>query len=313
MPDHQGSDPIYVMGRSADETLRLQERARFFEPLTRHLFQDAGIRPGMSVLDIGSGPGDVSFLAAELVGPTGSVVGVDANPEVVRTAIRTAEASGLVQVSFIAGDIRDLALEREFDAVVGRLVLMYSADPSGTLRSALRYVRPHGLVAFHEMNIGTPVWSEPVSPLHQLLARCVSEAFARSGVEMAMGTRLYEVFVAAGVSSPQMCTDALIGAGDQWIRASQLPSVRAYCAVYSRPSSSTASRRRAGSGWTRSTSATSARSSVKAVSSSGFRLSALGAERMPNKPMQRTRMRWHDRWSHRSPVRRFGSGPPCRR
>jgi ubiquinone/menaquinone biosynthesis C-methylase UbiE len=218
MTDHQGRDPIYVMGRSADETLRLQERARFFETLTRHLFQDAGISTGMRVLDIGSGAGDVSFLAAELVGPTGSVVGIDANPEVVRTAIRGAEASGLVHVSFIAGDIRDLALEQEFDAVIGRLVLMYSADPSATLRSALRYVRPRGLVAFYEPNVGAPVWSEPMSPLHQLLARCVSEAFARSGVEMAMGTRLYEVFVAAGVTPPQMCTNALIGAGDQWVR-----------------------------------------------------------------------------------------------
>jgi 2-polyprenyl-3-methyl-5-hydroxy-6-metoxy-1,4-benzoquinol methylase len=217
MTDHQVSDPIYVMGRSADETQRLQERARFFEPLTRHLFQDAGIRPGLRVLDIGCGPGDVSFLAAELVGPAGSVVGVDGNPEVVRTAVRRAEASGLVQVSFIAGDIRDLALEGEFDALVGRLVLMYSADPSATLRSALHWVRPHGLVAFHEMNVGAPVWSEPVSPLHQLLGRCVSEAFARSGVEMAMGTRLHEVFVAARVASPRMCTDALIGAGDQWM------------------------------------------------------------------------------------------------
>jgi SAM-dependent methyltransferase len=218
MSDHQGQDPIYVMGRSADETLRLQERARFFEPLTRHLFQDAGISTGMRVLDIGSGPGDVSFLAADLVGPTGSVVGVDANPEVVRTAIRRAEASGRVHVSFVAGDIRDFALEREFDAVVGRLVLMYSADPSATLRSALRHVRPHGLAVFHEMNVGAPVWSEPNSPLHQLLGRCVSEAFARGGVEVAMGTRLYEVFVAAGVAPPQMCTNALIGAGDQWVR-----------------------------------------------------------------------------------------------
>ena len=182
MTDHERRDPIYVMGRSADETLRLQERARFFEPLTRHLFQDAGISTGMRVLDIGSGPGDVSFLAAELVGPTGSVVGIDANPEVVRTAIRRADASGLVHVSFVAGDIRDVAFGREFDAVVGRLVLMYSADPSATVRSVLRYVRPQGLAVFHEMNVGAPVWSEPISPLHQLLGRCVSEAFARSGV-----------------------------------------------------------------------------------------------------------------------------------
>jgi ubiquinone/menaquinone biosynthesis C-methylase UbiE len=218
MTGHPRRDPSYVMGRTADETRRLQERARFFEPLTRHLFLDAGIGKGMRVLDIGSGPGDVSFLAADLVGPSGSVVGVDANPEVVRTATGRAEASGLKHVSFMAGDVRDLAFDREFDAVVGRLMLMYSADPAATLRSALRFVRPGGLAAFHEMNIGGPVWSDPVSPLHQLLGRCVSEAFARSGVEMAMGTRLYDVFVAAGVAPPAMCTDAIIGAGEQWVR-----------------------------------------------------------------------------------------------
>ncbi len=218
MPDHKGRDRLYVMGRSADETRRLQERAKFFEPLTRHLFRDAGISTGMRVLDIGSGAGDVSFLVAELVGPTGSVVGVDANPEVVGTAITRAEASGLTHVSFRAADIRDLKLDRDFDAVVGRLVLMYSADPSATLRSALRFVRSHGLAAFHEMNVGAPVWSEPLSPLHQVLGRCVSEAFARGGVEMAMGTRLYDVLVTAGVEPPQMFTNAIIGGGDEWVR-----------------------------------------------------------------------------------------------
>ena len=218
MTGHQGRDPIYVMGRSADEKRRLQERARFFEPLTRHLFQDAGIRTGMRVLDIGCGPGDVSLLAADLVGPTGSVVGVDANPDVARTAMDRASASGLMNVSFVVGDIRDVALEGEFDAVVGRLVLMYSADPSVTVRSALRHVRPGGLAAFHEMNVGAPVWSDPMSPLHQLLGRCLNEAFARSGVETAMGTRLHESFVAAGVASPEMCTNAVIGAGEQWVQ-----------------------------------------------------------------------------------------------
>src|SRR5262249_28681964 len=218
MTDQGRRDPVYVMGRSGDETVRLQERARFFEPLTRDVFKEAGISTGMRVLDIGCGPGDVSFLVAELVGPSGSVVGVDANPEVVRTAIRRAGASSLEHVSFMAGDIRELALEREFDAVVGRLVLMYSADPSATLRSALRHVRPHGLAVFHEMNVGAPVWSEPVSPLHQLLGRCVGEAFACSGVDTSIGTHLYQIFVAAGVSPPQMCTTALIGAGDQRVR-----------------------------------------------------------------------------------------------
>ena len=218
MSEHRGRDRAYVMGRTADETRRLHDRAKFFEPLTRHLFEDAGIRSGMRVLDIGSGAGDVSLLVGELVGRTGSVLGVDANPEVVRFAANRAAASGSTHVSFRAGDVRDLKLDRDFDAVVGRLVLMYSTDPSATLRSALRFVRPDGRAAFHEMNMGTPVWSEPVSPLHQLLGRCLRDVFARGGVEMAMGTRLYEVFVAAGVESPQMCTTALIGTGEEWVR-----------------------------------------------------------------------------------------------
>jgi SAM-dependent methyltransferase len=215
---HRQQDPVYVMGRSEDETRRLEERAKFFAPLTRHFFQDAGICAGMRVLDMGSGAGDVSFLVADLVGPAGSVVGVDVNPDVVRTASTRAQTLGLTHVCFMHGDIRDLMLDREFDAVVGRLVLMYSADPAATLRSALHHVRSHGLAAFHEMNVGAPVWSDPVSPLHQLLGRCVSEAFARGGVEMAMGTRLHEVFVASGLEPPQMCTDAIIGTGEEWAR-----------------------------------------------------------------------------------------------
>jgi tRNA A58 N-methylase Trm61 len=67
MSEHRGRDHTYVMGRSADETRRLHDRAKFFEPLTRHLFEDAGIRAGMRVLDIGSGAGDVSLLVGELV------------------------------------------------------------------------------------------------------------------------------------------------------------------------------------------------------------------------------------------------------
>ena len=211
-------DPAYVMGRSEEETRRLEQRAEFFYPSTRHLFEDAGITAGMKVLDIGSGAGDVSFLVAELVGPTGCVVGVDANPDIVEAARTRARSAGLTHVSFKAGDIRDLQLDPDFDAVVGRLVLMYSSEPAATLRSALRHVRSTGLAVFQEMNIGAPVWSEPPSALHQLLGRCVREAFSGGRVEMAMGTRLAEVFVAAGLEAPQLRTDAIIGAGRDWVR-----------------------------------------------------------------------------------------------
>jgi len=145
-------------------------------------------------------------------------VGVDVNPDVVHSASSRASTLGLDHVRFVAADVRDVSLPRDFDAVVGRLMLMYSADPVETLGAALRFVRPGGLAAFHEMNVGASVWSDPVSPLHQLLGRCVNETFTRSGVETAMGTRLYEVFGAAGLEGPQMTTDPLVGAGETWAR-----------------------------------------------------------------------------------------------
>src|SRR5688572_5591931 len=76
-PAIRGPEPDYILGRSDSETARLILQDQIYRPITRGLLESAGIGPGMSVLDIGSGAGDVSLLIAELVGPKGRVVGVD--------------------------------------------------------------------------------------------------------------------------------------------------------------------------------------------------------------------------------------------
>jgi SAM-dependent methyltransferase len=210
-------DPSYVLGRSENEARSLEERAKFFNTATRHLFEDAGITAGMKVLDIGCGPGDVTLLVADLVGPTGHVVGVDMNPAIVATARARTQAAGTTQTSFIAGDIRNVDLEDSFDAVVGRFVLMYSADPVASLRAALRTVRADGIAAFYEANMGAGVASHPISAIHQLRGYWCSETFARGGVEMAMGTKLHQVFLDAGLPSPHLMMDTVIGGGREWL------------------------------------------------------------------------------------------------
>ena len=67
----------YVLGHSDGELERLVAQARLIDPITKRFFADAGITAGMRVLDVGSGAGDVAFLAAGLVGETGEVVGND--------------------------------------------------------------------------------------------------------------------------------------------------------------------------------------------------------------------------------------------
>jgi ubiquinone/menaquinone biosynthesis C-methylase UbiE len=114
--------------------------------ITRRLLEDAGLRAGMQVLDVGCGPGDVSLLAAELVGEQGSVIGVDSNASVLQIAQARAQAAGLRPVSFLVGTIDELALTQQFDAIVGRLILMYMPQPAAVLRQLSTHLRPGGVL-----------------------------------------------------------------------------------------------------------------------------------------------------------------------
>src|SRR6186997_1951169 len=118
--------PTYTMGRTETETRRLMLQARIYHQLTHRFLSDAGIVPGMKVLDLGSGPGDVAFIAADLVGPFGEVVGIDMNPAVLDVARSRAQAEGRTNVRFVEGDCRAAHLPNDFDAAIGRLVLMYT-------------------------------------------------------------------------------------------------------------------------------------------------------------------------------------------
>jgi predicted methyltransferase len=71
------ADPEYALARSRDEYERLSRQAAFLGRATERLFRAAGLEPGMRVLDVGSGAGDVAFLAADIVGSEGQVVGVN--------------------------------------------------------------------------------------------------------------------------------------------------------------------------------------------------------------------------------------------
>ena len=80
------------------------------------------------------------------------MVGVDVNPAILETGRTRAGEAGLSNLEFIAGDARTLDLGGDFDALVGRLVLMYMADPAAALKQLATRVRPGGIVAFQEVD-----------------------------------------------------------------------------------------------------------------------------------------------------------------
>ena len=137
MAEHSSSADNYVLGHTPFAIQRLLRLGQICHPFTRNMLVEAGLTTGMRVLDIGCGPGDVSLIAAELVGATGSVFGIDASSDMLEVAQSRVQAAGLTHVSFLATDVRTLALEESFDALIGRFILMHLPDPASVLRHLL--------------------------------------------------------------------------------------------------------------------------------------------------------------------------------
>ena len=207
-----GLAPEYLLGHSEKELDRLQAQARLIDPVTRRFFHDAGVGPGIRVLDVGSGAGDVAFLVADLVGDSGEVVGADRVAAALETARTRAAARSLRNVSFRVGDPAEMTFERPFDAVVGRYVLQFQQNPAAMLRKLAAQVRPGGVVVFHEIDWGG-VASFPPAPTFDRCCRWGRETLRLHGTETRMGIKLYSTFVAAGLPPPRMRLEALVGGG----------------------------------------------------------------------------------------------------
>ena len=213
----QDRDRQYTMGRSDEETERLIEQSRLIRPITERFLRSAGVARGMRVLDIGSGAGDVALIAAELVGPEGEVVGVDMNPEILETARERVRQTGHRNVAFHAGDVQSLDLGDDFDALVGRLVLMYLPDPVATLKQLVTRLRPRGLVVFQEIDFTmTRSYSSEDTPLMAQLVDWIVEVFERSGANPNMGLDLHRVFIEAGLPEPTLDAGMLLGGSADW-------------------------------------------------------------------------------------------------
>src|SRR5918997_1895144 len=213
-PESGMTGDAYAMGRSEAETERLIRQSGFYAPFTRRMFERAGLGPGMRVLDVGTGAGDVALIAAEMVGSSGGVVGVDRNPEVLETARARALALGLTNLTFVEGDAAALDLGRDFDAAIGRLVLMHQPDPAETLHSVAAEVRRGGVVAFQEYNVTTrSMVAHPPTPLWEEALGWIAAALERAGVETEMGFKLRGAFVEAGRAGPRGGGEAPVGGG----------------------------------------------------------------------------------------------------
>jgi SAM-dependent methyltransferase len=201
----------YVLGHTDIEQLRLIRQARILAPFTQHFLRDAGIVPGMRVLDIGCGMGDVTMLAAGLVGRAGDVVSIDMDQASVETARRRASAAGLDNATFLRAEISSFADAKPFDAIVGRLVLEFLPETTAIISRLCGLLKPSGIIALQE-----PTWKIWLActahlPLRTAVTTLIRDTFLAGGVNTEMGVPLYQGFLAANLTPPRLRIDLPIG------------------------------------------------------------------------------------------------------
>jgi len=139
----------------------------------------ASIKPGETVLDLGSGAGFDAFLAAKRVGSEGRVIGVDMTPEMIARARDLAQKHGYANVEFRQGDIEQLPVEdATVDAIISNCVINLTTDKAQTFREAFRVLKPGGRVMVSDIVLVNPL---PASILKDMdaYAACVAGALRK--------------------------------------------------------------------------------------------------------------------------------------
>lgn len=198
MSDQDTHPPRYVLGSEAAEVARLEQQAQSIAQPTMALLQAAGIRPGMRVLDLGTGLGHVSLLLAGLVGPTGEVVGIDQDARMLEHAEERRAAAGAGNVRYVEADVRGFRDDEPFDAVVERLVLFHLPDAVDVVRHYAEALRPGGVFVAIDFDVGA-ARGEPSTPLLVDAVRWILAAFRAARADPTIGTRLAPLLREAGL------------------------------------------------------------------------------------------------------------------
>jgi len=139
----------------------------------------AALKPGETVLDLGSGAGFDAFLAARRVGPEGRVIGVDMTPEMIARATALAKTHGYANVDFRQGDIEALPVDdASIDVILSNCVVNLAPDKAKVFREAFRVLKPGGRLQVSDLVLARPL-PEALLKDMDIYAACISGAMLK--------------------------------------------------------------------------------------------------------------------------------------
>jgi len=193
----------YPIERRAGEIERLHIQGDALAPDTSIMLDRIGVRPGWRCLDLGCGPRGIVDLLGIRVGPTGRVVGLDADPVFLDHARQHANSRGFANIEFVSGDVYGSGLPAgDFDLVHTRFVASTVGNPERLLQESVRLTRPGGIVAFQEADMFT-LNCYPAHPDWERLKRAFAEVFPYIGGNPRPPHDLYRLLRQSGLEGVQ--------------------------------------------------------------------------------------------------------------
>jgi ubiquinone/menaquinone biosynthesis C-methylase UbiE len=158
-----------------------------------------GLRDGMAILEIGSGPGFVTEQLLALC-PNSRVTCVEIDPDLIGPAERYLQGRGLEgRYTIVQGDVTKLDLpDNTFDFAYARLVFQHLGDPLGAMQQIHRVLRPGGRLAINDIDIGLGEIVEPLNPEAEALEARLHESRAQRGGDPRIGRKLWRLLGASG-------------------------------------------------------------------------------------------------------------------
>ncbi len=202
---HEPKLQSYIIRGGVEGRERLRLIARIMRPTTLALFEQAGVRDGLSCLDAGCGGGDVSLELARLVGPRGRVVGIDLDAVKLAAAGAEAAEERLSNVEFRKGDILqgDATQSRSFDLVYARFLLTHLREPGRAVEQLRDLLAPGGLLIVEDIDYSGHFIHPPSSAFAAYLDLYRRTGLAR-GAHPDIGPRLPSLLEAAGIAPAEM-------------------------------------------------------------------------------------------------------------
>jgi ubiquinone/menaquinone biosynthesis C-methylase UbiE len=193
----------YVHARDVNEYQRLRDQALMWQRATQEVLDRVGLKPGMSCIDVGAGPGAVMRLMADRVGPQGRVTGLDIDGKLAAQALAELRAQGGAQFDLIEADVLtlDTAPGAPFDLTFCRLFLMHMQDPVAALEKMASWTKPGGVLVAQEFDFGA-IAVEPLCPAMAEFNRLFEGVFRGHGRNLRAGRQLPAQFEAAGLGVP---------------------------------------------------------------------------------------------------------------